>query len=67
MQGSVSIDDRMKLYNKSDAIIFNSNWTKNKFITDLSIEGNDTKLKIIPQSTSKVKINFSKKNNLIYW
>ena len=65
MQGSVSIDDRMKLYNKSDAIIFNSNWTKNKFITDLSIEGNDTKLKIIPQSTSKVKINFSKKKKII--
>ena len=61
MQGSVSTKERMNLYNKANLIIFNSNWTKSKFLKNLSINKNENKLRIIPQSTSKVKINFAKK------
>ena len=64
MQGSFTSKERMKLYNKADFIVFNSNWTKSKFLKDLSISDNDSKIKIIPQSTSKVKIDFSKKRKL---
>ena len=65
MQGSTTINDRLNLYNIADVIIFNSNWTKSKFLKDLSININDKKLKIIPQSTSKIKIDFSKKKKII--
>jgi len=47
MQGSVTINERMSLYKKADIIIFNSSWTKNKFLKDLSISYNDNKIKII--------------------
>ena len=65
MQGSTTKSDRLNLYNLADAIIFNSNWTKSKFLKDLSIDINDKKLRIIPQSTSKIKIDFSKKKKII--
>ena len=65
MQGSFSKDERMHLYNKADRIIFNSNWTKSKFLQHLSISTNDKKICIIPQSTSKAKIDFSKKKKII--
>ena len=58
MQGSVTKNERMGLYKKADKIIFNSNWTKNKFLEDLSINNDDNKIEIIPQSTSKVKLDF---------
>ena len=65
MQGSSSKKDRLNIYYTADAIIFNSNWTKNKFLDDLSIDINDEKLQIIPQSTSRVNIDFSKKKKII--
>jgi glycosyltransferase involved in cell wall biosynthesis len=65
MQGSFTKNERMDLYNKADAIIFNSNWTKSKFLQNLSINPNDKKIKIIPQSTSKIKVDFSKKKKII--
>jgi len=65
MQGSVTKNERMGLYKKADKIIFNSNWTKNKFLEDLSINNDDNKIEIIPQSTSKVKLDFSKKKKII--
>ena len=65
MQGSTTVKDRLKLYNKSDMIIFNSEWTKKKFLKNLPVNSNDNKFKIIPQSTSKVGINFSKKKKII--
>ena len=64
MQGSFTENDRINLYNKADKIIFNSNWTKEKFLKNLSIDTNDKKITIIPQSTSKVKVDFSKKKKL---
>ena len=65
MQGSESKNDRLNIYNKADALIFNSIWTKNQFLKDLSIDTNDNKIRIVPQSTSKVKIDFSKKKKII--
>ena len=65
MQGSFTSNERIKLHKNADFIVFNSNWTKSKFLKDLSISDNDDKIKVIPQSTSKVKIDFSKKKKII--
>jgi glycosyltransferase involved in cell wall biosynthesis len=65
MQGSETKKERLNIYTKADTLIFNSTWTKNQFLKDLSIDNNDNKIKIVPQSTSKVKINFSKKKKII--
>ena len=65
MQGSETKNDRLNIYTKADTLIFNSIWTKNQFLKDLPIDYDDNKIKIIPQSTSKVKINFSKKKKII--
>jgi glycosyltransferase involved in cell wall biosynthesis len=65
MQGSETKNERLNIYTKADTLIFNSNWTKTQFLKDLSINVEDNKIKIVPQSTSKVKINFSKKKKII--
>ena len=65
MQGSNSIKEREYLIENSDLLIFNSNWTKEKFLNGLEIKNYVNKIKIIPQSTSKTSINFSKKKKLI--
>ena len=65
MQGSETKNDRLNIYTKADTLIFNSIWTKSQFLKDLPIDYDDNKIKIIPQSTSKVKINFSKKKKII--
>ena len=61
MQGSETKNERLNIYTKADTIIFNSIWTKTQFLKNLPIEFDDDKIKVVPQSTSKVKINFSKK------
>ncbi len=65
MQGSVSIKDRLSLLDITDKIIFNSNWSKSRFLIDLPYTANQNKLRVIHQSTSKTKINFAKKKNII--
>ena len=65
MQGSESKKERLIIYTKADALIFNSIWTKTQFLKDLPIDDYD-KIKIVPQSTSKVKIDFSKKKKLFH-
>ena len=65
MKGSVSIHERMYLLNNCEKIIFNSNWCKNRFIKNLNNDKYLNKVLIIPQSTSKVKINFNKKKKII--
>ena len=69
MQGSVSVKERLNLLNITDKIIFNSNWSKSRFLIDLPSWTNQDKLSIIYQSTSKTKINFTKKKKyyIIYW
>ena len=65
MQGSNSIKEREYLIENSDMLIFNSNWTKEKFLNGFKIKNYVNKIKIIPQSTSKVSIDFSKKKKII--
>ena len=65
MQGSMTKKERIDLINKCDFIVFNSNWTKNRFLNGIQEQSNKDKIIVIPQSTSKVKINFKKKKNLI--
>ena len=64
MQGSTTVNDRNYLLKNSDALIFNSNWTKNKFLYNLDLKNHD-KINVIPQSTSKVTVDFSKKKKII--
>ena len=66
MNGSTSINDRLFILNFCDKIIFNSAWTKNRFFTDLDkFYYNSEKIKIIHQSTNKVKINIKDKEKII--
>ena len=65
MQGSKSIDQRINLLNKVDKIVFNSNWSKSRFLESLPDTLNFDKISVIHQSTSNVKINFKKKKNII--
>ena len=66
MLGSKSINDRINLLNKIDKIIFNSKWSQNRFF--INIENKDLlkqKTAICYQSTSRVKIDFTKKEKII--
>ena len=66
MTGSRSISDRKKLLNNSTKIIFNSHWSRKRFLE--GIEGghiNNEKLSVIYQSTNPTKVNLTKKNKWI--
>ncbi len=65
MQGSMLLDERINLIDKCDFIVFNSNWTKNRFLVGIKELANKDKITVIPQSTSKVKINFKNKQKII--
>ena len=66
MNGSKTIAERIYLLNNIDKIIFNSMWSKKRFFIDLPdktlfIE----KTSVCYQSSSKIKIDFSKKEKTI--
>ena len=66
MNGSKSISDRLYLLNNIDQILFNSQWSQKRFF--IGIDNEDLlkqKTSICYQSTSKVKIDFSKKKKII--
>tara|TARA_Y100000768_G_scaffold327121_1_gene264679 strand:+ start:308 stop:2413 length:2106 start_codon:yes stop_codon:yes gene_type:complete len=65
MQGSITIKERLELLDFSDKIIFNSFWSKSRFLIDLPSNTKIDKLEVIHQSTSKTKIDFSKKKKII--
>ena len=66
MLGSRSANERIKLVNHCSKIIFNSNWSKNKFLKNLPINiHNSNKLIVIYQSVDKKKINLKKKEKII--
>ena len=66
MNGSKTTKDRMSLLNNVDKIIFNSEWTRRRFFINLTNTQNLTKkTSLCFQSSSKVKINFKKKKNII--
>ena len=64
MQGSTSVKERKDLLKNSDALVFNSKWTKNRYLHKLNIKEHE-KIHIIPQSTSKAVVDFSKKKKII--
>ena len=66
MTGSRSVLDRKKLLLNATKIIFNSHWSRKRFLE--SIEGlhiNSEKMNVIYQSTNPVKINLKKKKQWI--
>ncbi|MDC0043931.1 glycosyltransferase [Candidatus Pelagibacter sp.] len=65
MNGSSSLEERLYLLNNVDCIIFNSNWSKNRFLINVDIPQNKFNFHVIYQSASKVKINFNNKKNII--
>ena len=66
MNGSKTTKERMSLINNVDKIIFNSEWTRRRFFIDLTNTQDLTKkTSVCFQSSSKVKINFRKKKNII--
>ncbi len=65
MKSSKTVRERIDIFNKTKKIIFNSNWTLNKFMKGLNKKYNIDKLEVINQSTSKKKINFKNKKKII--
>ena len=66
MNGSKTVTERLNLINISDKIIFNSEWSKKRFLFKLNrFYYKSKKLLVIHQSSNKVKINFKKKKKLI--
>ena len=66
MEGSTSIDDRIYLINNTNKLIFNSNWSKQRFFLNIPNKNIDTnKIAICYQSSNDVKIDFSKKEKII--
>ena len=66
MEGSKTINDRKYLLKKCYKIIFNSNWSKKRFLTDLNrIFVKLEKLLVIHQSTNKQNVNIKNKKKII--
>jgi len=66
MAGSEKIKERLNLMEICEKIIFNSKWSKNRFIKGLdNFYSSSPKLEVINQSTNKPKIDFTKKDKLI--
>ena len=66
MQGSKTKSERLFLLNNLDKILFNSNWSKDRFFIDFkNTEILEEKIDVCFQSSSKVKINFKNKKKLI--
>ena len=66
MSGSKSVNERLYLLNNIDKIIFNSNWSQDRFFVNLPNKKLlSQKTSVCFQSSSKVKINFKKKKKII--
>ena len=66
MNGSKSTNERLSLLNQCSKIIFNSEWSKKRFLTGLNdIYKKSERLLVIHQSTQKQKINLNEKKNII--
>ena len=62
MSGSKSISERSFLLNNCYRIIFNSNWSKKRFLYNMKSDAiNSEKLIVINQSASRNRINFDNK------
>ena len=66
MNGSKTVKDRLNLFDKIEKIIFNSEWSKKRFLSKIpKIYHNSKKLLVIYQSTNKSNVNIKKKKKLI--
>ena len=66
MNGSKNVSDRLYLLNNIDKILFNSKWSQKRFFIGIDNENLlKQKTSVCYQSSSKIKINFSKKKKLI--
>lgn len=66
MDGSSSIQDRIYLIKNINKLLFNSNWSKTRFFSDIPKNLIDPAQSIICyQSSNKVKIDFNKKEKII--
>jgi len=66
MNGSKTTNDRNFLLNFASAIVFNSHWSKRRFLEELSSSAaSSDKLFVIYQSADKPKIKFNKKKKWI--
>ena len=66
MLGSKTIKERVRLLNDCEKIIFNSEWSKKQFLTNLNnFYQKSEKLVVIHQSINKEKIDLKKKEKLI--
>ena len=66
MNGSKTIADRMFILNLCKKIIFNSEWTKDRFFIGINkFYLNSEKIDVICQSTDKVSVNLKDKKKII--
>ncbi|MDC2997030.1 glycosyltransferase [Candidatus Pelagibacter sp.] len=66
MNGSKSISERSFLLNNCHRIIFNSSWSKKRFLQNMKSDAvNSEKLIIINQSASRNRISFKNKKKII--
>ncbi len=66
MNGSTTISERIFLLKNCFKIIFNSNWSKKRFLEDMKSDYiNSEKLIVINQSAKKNKISLKKKKKII--
>jgi glycosyltransferase involved in cell wall biosynthesis len=66
MTGSRSVADRTKLLTDAAKIIFNSHWSRKRFLEDIpGLHINSEKMTVIYQSTSEAKVNIRNKKKWI--
>ena len=66
MTGSKTVNERINLLSLCSKIIFNSDWSKNRFLTNLDdIYIKSSKLIVIRQSADIQKVNFKRKEKII--
>ena len=66
MNGSKSTNERVNLLSICSKIIFNSEWSKNRFLTNLDdIYTKSSKLIVIKQSAEKQKVSLNEKQKII--
>ena len=65
MNSSRTVDERIKLLEQANKIICNSKWTKSRFLKGIQNKILYEKVIVIYQSTSRVKVDLSKKKKII--
>ena len=65
MTGSRSVNDRKKLLLNATKIIFNSHWSRKRFLEGIKGHINSEKMNVIYQSTTPTKVNIKKKKKWI--